>query len=151
MLYDSPAMSLTGERPIDAVYTWVDGARLPDLDVWLERMRGQLSAGDAGPCRWRDNGELRFSLRALETHAPWIRTVHLVTHGQVPDWLNMDAPGLHVVSHRELFPDPAVLPSFNSTAIVAVIHRIEGLADRYLHFNDDVILGRDVDRGDFLN
>jgi hypothetical protein len=150
MVYVSPAMSATGEPPIDAVYTWVDGARLPDLDVWLERMSGQLSAVDVGPCRWRDNGELRFSLRALEAHAPWIRTVHLVTHGQVPEWLDPDAAGLNVVSHDELFPDPAVLPSFNSAAIVSVIHRIEGLANRYLYFNDDVILGRDVQPDDFF-
>ena len=150
MLYDSPAMSSTDGPPFDAVYTWVDGERLPDLVVWLERMSSQLSAVDVGPCRWRDNGELRFSLRALEAHAPWIRTVHLVTQGQVPDWLDTDAPGLHVVSHNELFPDPTVLPSFNSAAIVAVIHRIEGLADHYLYFNDDVILGRDVHRDDFL-
>jgi len=31
--------------------------------------------------RFRDNEELRFSLRSLERRAPWIRNVYIVTNG----------------------------------------------------------------------
>jgi hypothetical protein len=31
--------------------------------------------------RFRDNDELRFSLRSLERRAPWIRNVFIVTNG----------------------------------------------------------------------
>jgi len=136
---------------IDAVITWVDGANLPELGEWLQRVGPEETGGDLGSYRWRDNGELRFALRSLDTYAPWVRTVHLVTNGQVPDWLNRSAPRLQVVTHREIFPDPALLPNFNSNAIEAVLHRIPDLADHYLYFNDDVLLGRPVSEGDFLN
>jgi hypothetical protein len=55
-----------------------------------------------------------------------------------------------VVSHHDIFPDPSVLPTFNSAAIEAAIHRIPELADHYLYFNDDVILMRPTERSDFL-
>ena len=33
--------------------------------------------------RFRDNDELKYSLRGLEMYAPWIRNVYIVTNGQV--------------------------------------------------------------------
>ena len=33
--------------------------------------------------RFRDNDELRYSLRSLEQHAPWLRHIYIVTNGQV--------------------------------------------------------------------
>jgi hypothetical protein len=136
---------------IDAVFTWVDGANLPELSQWLQHVEQRGAAGDFGSYRWRDNGELRFALRSLETFAPWIRTVHLVTNGQVPAWLDRAVPHLRVVTHADIFPDLSVLPTFNSNAIEAVLHRIPDLADHYLYFNDDVLLGRPVTTEDFLN
>jgi len=59
-------------------------------------------------------------------------------------------PQLRLVTHAELFSDISVLPTFNSCAIEAVLHRIPGLADRYIYLNDDVILGRPVVREDFF-
>jgi len=129
---------------------WVDGDRLPALDVWRQRLAGQLDPGDSGPCRWRDNGELRYSLRSLSRYAPWIRRVHLVTHGQTPDWLDPAAEGLSVATHEDIFADPSVLPTFNSGAITASLHRLPDLADHYLFFNDDVMLSRPVHPSDFI-
>ena len=47
-----------------------------------------------GTAAWRfaDNDELRYSLRSLEKHAPWVRNVHIVTNGQVPSWLDVSNP-----------------------------------------------------------
>ena len=139
------------EPDIDAVYTWVEtAAGSPDLDRWRSRLSGIFEDANAGAWRWRDNQELRFSLRSLAENAPWIRRVHLVTHGQVPAWLDLSVPQLSVVTHAELFPDLSVLPTFNSCAIEAVLHRIPGLAERYIYLNDDVILGRPIVRADFF-
>jgi hypothetical protein len=138
------------EAEVDAVYTWVDGGGLTDLPIWRTRLAGALDDGDVGAWRWRDNQELRFSLRSLVENAPWIRRVHIVTNGQVPAWLDRTAAEIRVVTHAELFPDPLVLPTFNSCAIEAVLHRIPGLAERYVYLNDDVILGRPVGREDFF-
>lgn len=97
---------------------------------------------DSADHRFRDRGELRYCLRSIAAYAPWIRHVYLVTDDQVPDWLAAEHPGLTVVHHRELFSDPEVLPVFNSHAIETQLHRIPGLAEHYLYFNDDVFLGR---------
>jgi hypothetical protein len=47
-----------------------------------------------------------------------------------------------VVDHREIWDDRAALPVFNSHAIEARLHHIPGLAEHWLHLNDDVFFGR---------
>ncbi|XP_043196593.1 N-acetylglucosamine-1-phosphotransferase subunits alpha/beta-like [Amphibalanus amphitrite] len=100
--------------------------------------------------RFADSQELRYSLRSLERHAPWVRRVFLVTNGQIPDWLALDNPKLTLVTHEEIFPDHDHLPTFSSPAIEAHIHRIPGLSEHFLYFNDDVLLGQPVWPEDFL-
>lgn len=36
--------------------------------------------------RYRDNQELRYSLRSIYRYAPWVRRIYIVTNGQVPNW-----------------------------------------------------------------
>jgi hypothetical protein len=141
--------ALGPDPPIDAVYTWVDGSD-PAVAAELARHPAPPDPSAAGPCRFRDSGELRYSLRSLARHAPWIRRTHLVTNGQVPAWLALEHPDLHLVTHGQIFPAAAVLPTFNSTAIEAVLHRIPGLAPRFLYLNDDVFLGQPLRPDDLL-
>ncbi|MEV5885764.1 stealth family protein [Streptomyces sp. NPDC052020] len=144
--------------PIDVVYTWVDdsdpvwaaerdAARSGRLGVPAPRLHSQ-AANDA---RFTSRDELRYSLRSLHQYAPWVRTIHLVTAGQVPAWLDTDAPGLKVVDHREIFSDPSALPTFNSHAIESQLHHIDGLAEHFLYLNDDVFLGRPLTAGHFFH
>jgi hypothetical protein len=138
--------------PIDAVYLWVDGAE-PEFRASLARaLAGRPPGGrpDASPRRFRDNGELRHSLRSLERHAPWIRRVHLVTNGQVPAWLDTSAGGVSLVTHREIFPGHGALPTFNSNAVEWCLHAVPGLARRFVYFNDDLFLCRDVGPGTWV-
>jgi hypothetical protein len=133
---------------IDAVYTWVDGA---DPAFAAELRRHAVGAADGWPSsRYRNNGELRFSLRTLLRHAPWVRRIHILTNGQMPHWLDWSHPRIHLVSHIEVFPQPQWLPTFNSNAIEMCLHRIPGLSRRFLYLNDDVFLCRDVRPSDFF-
>lgn len=143
-------MSARTEEHIDAVYLWVDPDD-PSLRVEIERWRGtHLSSDAVATRRFRDNGELRYSLRSLEHHAPWIDRIHVVTNGRPPAWLDTAHPRLTVVGHNEVFPDPTVLPVFNSCAIELNLHRIPGVTRRFLYLNDDLFLGRDITRDDYL-
>lgn len=54
---------------------------------------------DVSASRFEDNEELRYSLRSVEKHAPWVRHIFIVTNGQIPSWLNLDNPRVTVVSH----------------------------------------------------
>jgi len=47
--------------------------------------------------RYRDNDELKYSLRSLVKNAPWIRHVYLVTDNQVPSWLNIKSNHITVI------------------------------------------------------
>lgn len=55
---------------------------------------------DVSASRFEDNEELRYSLRSVERHAPWVRHIFIVTNGQIPSWLNLDNPRVTVVSHQ---------------------------------------------------
>ncbi|MCX5117998.1 stealth family protein [Micromonospora sp. NBC_00362] len=136
--------------PIDVVYTWVDGTD-PD---WLRRRADVTGtpyhAEAASPARFLSRDELRYSLRSVHLFAPWVRNIYLVTDDQVPTWLELSAPGLRVVSHREIFTDPSVLPTYNSHAIESQLHHIDGLSEHFLYFNDDVFLGTEVLPQDFF-
>ncbi|GIH27783.1 exopolysaccharide phosphotransferase [Acrocarpospora phusangensis] len=127
--------------PIDAVYTWVDGAD----PAWRARrdlaLTGGLSDLATNEARFVSRDELRYSLRSLVAYAPWIRKIWLVTDRQRPAWLREDER-VQVVDHREIFRDPSLLPVFNSHAIEAQLHRIEGLTEHFLYLNDDFFLGR---------
>ena len=51
---------------------------------------------------------------------------------------------------QELFPNKSDLPTFSSPAIEAHLHRIPGLSDKFLYFNDDVMFGSEVWPDDFF-
>ncbi|MEU8570126.1 stealth conserved region 3 domain-containing protein [Streptomyces pathocidini] len=137
--------------PVDVVYTWVDDSDprwRKERAAWTES--GGVRETDTGDARFRNRDELRYSLRSLATHAPWVRNIHLVTAGQTPEWLDTSRPGIQVVDHREIFADPTHLPTFNSHAIESQLHRIEGLSEHFLYVNDDVFLGQPLRANHFF-
>lgn len=101
--------------------------------------------------RFRDNEELRFSLRSLDKYAPWVRHIYIVTDNQVPSWLDLSHPRLTVVPHTDIFPNRSHLPTFSSPAIESHLHRIPGLSKQFVYFNDDVMLGAPVWPSDFYD
>jgi hypothetical protein len=100
--------------------------------------------------RYRDNEELRYSLRSIIKYAPWVRRIFIATDNQLPSWLKVDHPRITVVPHSEFFPDPSTLPTFSSPAIEVNLHRIKGLSRRFVYFNDDVMLGAPIYPDDFM-
>jgi hypothetical protein len=92
--------------------------------------------------RYRDNDELRFSLRALEKFFPEHGHIFIVTDGQVPDWFQA-SDQITLIDHHQLIPHSA-LPTFDSGNIESYIHHIPGLSERYFYFNDDVFFGAPV-------
>ncbi|MFF4833028.1 stealth conserved region 3 domain-containing protein [Streptomyces sp. NPDC001315] len=140
--------------PVDAVYTWVNGADVS----WLERKNAVLAAmgmetedAATSAARFRDRDELRYSLRSIDMYAPWIRNIYIVTDQQVPHWLDLSHPRVRVVDHTEIFGTRGALPTYNSHAIESQLHHIEGLAEHFLYFNDDVFVGRTLQPSMFFH
>jgi hypothetical protein len=131
--------------PIDAVYTWVDRTD----DSFKEAIkRFRPSAPNSDPSLYESNDELRYSLRSLETYAPWINHVYIVTNGQRPSWL-VETSKVSIIHHSEIL-DRQYLPTFNSHVIESALHNIPGLAERYVYFNDDMFLLNATRQADFF-
>jgi hypothetical protein len=149
----------TGDA-IDVVVAWVDGR---DRKHRAKRLRYLANpGGDAGPKaaahveqRFSDNDEIRFCLRSIHNYAPWVRGIWLVTDDQVPaaiDRQRAEQYNIRIVDHREIFRGyEHLLPTFNSLSIETMLWRVEGLADRFLYFNDDMMLVGPAEPTDFFS
>lgn len=134
-------MKKTENQPIDFVVTWVDGAD-PKWQKEKEKY-SNTPAGDKRDNRYRDWDLLKYWFRAVETYAPWVNKVHFVTCGQIPEWLNINNPKLHLVNHSDYIPEK-YLPTFNSVTIELFLHKIPELAENFVYFNDDMFLNSPV-------
>lgn len=132
---------------IDFVIMWVDGN---DPNWQSEKQKyEELEKGDKRNIRFRDWDNLHYWFRAVEKFAPWVNKIHFVTWGHIPKWLNTDHPKLNIVKH-ETFLDEENIPVFNSRAIEINLHRIPGLAEQFVYFNDDMFITRPVTKKDFF-
>ncbi|XP_058718004.1 N-acetylglucosamine-1-phosphotransferase subunits alpha/beta-like isoform X1 [Poecile atricapillus] len=133
----------------------IDGKELtlnPAYLLWdLSSVSQSKQDEDVSASRFEDNEELRYSLRSIERHAPWVRHIFIVTNGQIPSWLNLDNPRITIVTHQEIFQNVSHLPTFSSPAIESHIHRISGLSQKFIYLNDDVMFGKDVWPDDFYS
>ena len=160
MLARSLASSIGGKGPVDVVVAWVDGR---DRKHRAKRRRYLADpGGDTKPervavsaQRFSVNDEIRYCLRSIHNYAPWVRTVWLVTDDQVPASIarrRAERYNIRIVDHREIFRGyEQLLPTFNSFAIETMLWRIEGLADRFLYFNDDMMPVGPVKPADFFS
>eukprot|EP00656_Telonema_subtile_P021114 TRINITY_DN22153_c0_g1_i2.p1 TRINITY_DN22153_c0_g1~~TRINITY_DN22153_c0_g1_i2.p1 ORF type:complete len:379 (+),score=55.40 TRINITY_DN22153_c0_g1_i2:23-1159(+) len=118
------------------------------LNITTRSPTASPNLGDAehesGTDRFRDNDELRYSLRSIEKFAPWVRNILLVTSGQIPSWLNISHPRIRIITHKQIFANISHLPTFSSPGIESHLHRIPGISKRFIYFNDDVMFGRPV-------
>jgi hypothetical protein len=132
---------------IDFVITWVDGAD----EVWQkEKQAWRHGAGeDDRKERYRDWGLLQYWFRGVEQFAPWVRRIHFVTWGHLPKWLDTTNPRLHIVKHTDFIP-AEYLPTYNCNTIELFLHRIPGLSEHFVYFNDDIFPVRQLLPEDFF-
>ncbi|GFI49525.1 exopolysaccharide phosphotransferase CpsY [Lachnospiraceae bacterium] len=137
------------QGPIDIVIPWVDS----NDPIWLaEKRKYQTYSNneeDTRDIRFRDWDNLKYVFRSIEECAPWIRKVHFVTCGQIPKWMNLDNPKLHMVNHSDYIPDD-YLPTFSSHVIELNMHRIPDLSEQFIYINDDIFFLRKLKPEDFF-
>ena len=121
---------------IDFVVTWLDSNDLK----WQELYEFYKNVkGDKGKGRFREMNIFPYWFRAVEKYAPWVHKVFLITNGKFPDWINKDHPKLVLIKHEDYIPKEC-LPTFNSCTIELHMHRIKGLSEHFVYFNDDMLL-----------
>ena len=128
---------------IDLVYLWVNG----NDPKWIAKHNALIGlpseAEENCKGRYADNDELKYSLRSVARYAPWLRRIFIVTDGQTPEWLDTTHPKIQIVDHTDIMPAHC-LPCFNSVVIEHHLHRIPGLAERFLYANDDMYFNKPV-------
>lgn len=128
---------------IDIVYAWVNG----EDPVWRKKREIALKSfkntqeielhGNVEG-RFRDNGELRYSLRSLEKYFPEHGDIYIVTDEQVPDFFKKNT-GIKIIFQKD-FMRAGTFPSFSSKNIISQIPDLSELSERFLVFNDDIFL-----------
>lgn len=124
---------------IDFVICWVDGND-PEWQKEYCKYKGIPYQSDV---RFRDWGFLKYWFRSVEKYAPWVNKIHFVTCGQHPEWLNLNHPKLNIVDHVDYIP-AQYLPTFNTNTIELNFHRIKGLQEHFVEFNDDTFINAPI-------
>lgn len=120
--------------PIDVVYTW---------------------AGESNTNNKRQayNNELKNSIRSVIKFAPWVNRIYIVVNSStdVPSWFNDKyTKKITIIEQSKIFPSGSILPNRNSNAIETTIHKIPGLSEHFIYFNDDFFLGKPTKYTDFF-
>lgn len=127
------------DEKIDFVIPWVDGN---DPEWQAEKAKYDPSAvmNDSNTSvRYRDWDNLQYWFRGVENYAPWVNKIYFITWGHLPKWLNVNHQKLVIVNHRDYIPQK-YLPTFSSHTIELNMHRIKGLSEHFVYFNDDMFI-----------
>ena len=135
--------------PVDIVYLWV-ARDDPEREIYRKLEGISQNDGNSVENRFNNYEELRYSLRSIEMYCPWVNNIYIfVKDGQCPEFLNLNNEKIHLVYHSQVIPKE-YLPLFNSNSIEQFIHKIPGLSDRYIYFNDDLMINQPVEKNDFF-
>ena len=140
------------QYPIDFVLFWVD-----PLNKQWQQEKAEYQAKASGEqeqegslaVRYRDWDNLQYWFRGVDKYAPWVRKVYLVTWGAVPEWLDTANPKLEIVYDHDILPEGCA-PVFSSNPKDVNIHRIPGLSEHFVYFNDDMFLTKETQPTDFF-
>ena len=132
---------------IDIVVPWVDGS---DKE-WLKQKAeySGVKYVDDNVNRYRDWDILKYWFRGIEKYAPWVNKIHFITWGHLPPWLNTENEKLNIVNHKNYIPEK-YLPVFSANPIELNIHRIKGLSEQFIYFNDDMFVISKIEPEDFF-
>ena len=136
---------------IDLYIMWVNGSD----PKWFSRMkktaneRNLVFDDNYFVSRYQEHSELKWSLRSVEKHLPWIHKIHIVTDKQFPNWMNISHPKLHFVNHDFLFYPG--YHSFNSHAIQYLMYKIPGISRRVIMTDDDMFFLQKIEPNYFFD
>ena len=133
--------------PIDAVVTWVNSTD-PNWIKSYEYHSGKTFETDD---RWIQDSisndpeaEVSVCLEMIRKNMPWIRNTYVVTaYPQYPKCIKNEI----VVYHHEI----GLGEVFNSHAIESSLHKINGLSENFVYFNDDIYVKKPLEPSAFID
>ncbi|MEB3767530.1 stealth family protein [Acinetobacter sp. MD2] len=139
------------EDIVDVVFTWVDN-KDPE---WIKKYsqysnacleNSVISANDTA--RFENHDEIYYSTYSVRKYLPWVRNIYIITDSQVPK-LHKICDNVIIIDHKEII-DQKYLPTFNSHVIEAHLHKINGLSEDFIYFNDDVFVAKELSKTHFF-
>ncbi len=147
----------TNIHNIDAVILWVDGnddKHKIKISNYVDN-KSEISLTKFRT-RFDQVNEIKFTIDSILKFAPYIENIHIITDEQTPEFLekidnNDYYKKVSIVDHKVVFKDfEQFLPTFNCRPIETCMHRIPGLAEHFIYFNDDFFLIKHTKPTDFF-
>jgi hypothetical protein len=117
------------EFPIDVVYA---------ASAALEQ-----TGAESSPSPGLEQEMLRYLLRSLDMHAPWVRYVHVAIEGREPPWLDQEASELRRVQVGDLPGERSFLTG-RGQATTELLHRIDDLSECFIYIDHATFFTHDV-------
>lgn len=143
---------------VDLVYTWVN-SRDPLWDTKRQQYAvSELKEDELysnGEVRYRDHGELAYSLQSVARYLPFVRRIYIAYAGSPPKWLESKPSWLSsrekilLIKQDDLLPSESA-PTFQSDVIECFLYNIPGLSEHYLYSNDDFFFSKNHTAADFF-
>jgi len=137
------------DEKIDFIITWVD----PSDAEWqrqFQKFNSATSTDSNSAARFRDFETVKYVLRGIDKFTPWVNKIHFVTSGHKPAWLDLNNTKLNFVTHADIFTNKSHLPTFNSLAIEMNFLNIQNLEDKFVVFNDDMLILKSTEKTVFF-
>jgi hypothetical protein len=132
---------------IDIVITFVDSTNLEWQKLFELHNNKKMNCKMANTInRFRNNDELKYCLRSIDKYIDFYNNIYIVMNHSPPIWLNINNPKLKIIDHKDIPGLNENLPTFSSMAIECNLHKINGLTDEFIYFNDDVFINKKIDK-----
>ena len=147
----------TNIHNIDAVILWVNGnddKHIIKISNYVDN-KSEISLTKFRT-RFDQVNEIKFTIDSILKFSPYIENIHIITDEQTPEFLekidnNDYYKKVSIVDHKVVFKDfEQFLPTFNCRPIETCMHRIPGLAEHFIYFNDDFFLIKHTKPTDFF-
>jgi len=137
---------------VDAVITWVDSTDTRWITEYNKFNNNNYNVENSFKIRFANIGELYYCLKGITTYLPWINNIYLVLmRPQKPTYIN-EFSKVKIIYHDEIYKNDHKehLPVFNSMSIETQLHNIPNLTEHFLYFNDDVFIGKPLNKDIFF-
>ena len=148
-----PRVTHAGSRKGMPRVVWTDikkvtlSSRVLECDLVYRWVSPQIAKGSvSNPQRYRDYGELRYSMRSFAQLAG-VRNLHVLAKGSPPGWLNISHPRIFWWNETIFLEElrlalgiTTALRVANSEPAKLAIARIPNLSERFILVDDDILL-----------
>lgn len=145
LIYSRPRECFEDISTIDVVYTWVDSNDPQWRNGYNKHFNTKKYDARVSNTK-RSWDELELSIKLVRKNIPWVNNIYVVT--QRPQ-----KPPKSILSKVKIIHHDQIglkHNTYNSMSIESLLHKIPGLAERFIYFNDDMYILKPMKKTDFF-